>query len=145
MAGSPHWDYDIGRMQVRRENFRVDRREAVVLAVAVLLSMALPVVCAAMECGMPRCHAGQREATQISQGGACCGGSCVIGTVPSSDAIIASAKATEDQSSRASFLPATLIGSVSTPSSESRRGLRGPLPPAASPSATHLRTTVLLI
>jgi hypothetical protein len=31
------------------------------------------------------------------------------------------------------------------PASDSSRGLRGTLPPTASPSATHLRTTVLLI
>lgn len=137
--------YNFARMRASRENSRVDRREAVLLVVAVLLSMALPVVCAAMDCGMPRCHEGQREATEIFQGGVCCCGSCVIGTIPSSDAITASARAGEDRSSRASLLPATLTDSVSTPASDSRRGLRGTLPPTASPSATHLRTTVLLI
>jgi len=145
IAASLRGHYNPVRMRVSRESSRVDRREAVLLVVAVLLSMALPVVCAAMDCGMPRCHAGQREATEISQGGVCCCGSCVIGTIPSSDVITASAKAGEGRSSRASLLLATLTDSVSTPAYDSRRGLRGALPPAASPSATHLRTTVLLI
>lgn len=145
MAANRRGHYNFVRMQVSREKSRVNRREAVLLVVAVLLSMAVPVVCAAMECGMPRCHAGQREATEVSQGGVCCCGSCAIGTNPSSEAITASAKASEDRSSRASLLPATLTDSASTPASDSRRGLRGTPPPTAVPSATHLRTTVLLI
>jgi hypothetical protein len=137
--------YNLTRMRASRESSRVDRREAVLLVVAVLLSMALPVVCAAMDCGMPRCHAGQREASEISQGGGCCCGSCVVGTIPSSDAITASAKTAENRSSRVSLIPTILADSVSMPASDSSRGLRGTLPPTASPSATHLRTTVLLI
>lgn len=145
MAADLRGHYNFARMRASRENSRVYRREAVLLVVAVLLSMALPVVCAAMDCGMPRCHAGQRETTEISQGGVCCCGSCAIGTIPSSDAITASARSGEDRSSRASMLPATLTDYVSTPASDSRRGLRGTLVPSASPSAIHLRTTVLLI